>query len=97
MAIVRLLSKKQPVADFAVSCALVTVRDLTVDCAPLYEAGTRSVEIRSDGAGNTVIGGKGCYLAIIDIPGQRFVDGENGPELLPLDPAAIAITLWPSA
>ncbi len=97
MARVRLLNQTQPVADFSVSGALITVRGLTVDCAPYYAANTRRVDVRSDDTGNAVIGGTGPFLAIIEIPGQRFSEGENGPVLAPLDPAAITVVLWPSA
>ena len=97
MARIRLLSPGQPVADFSVASALITVHSLAVDCAEQYAQNVRTVEVRGDGAGNAVVGGTGPFLAVIGIPGQRFEQGDNGPVLLPLDPNAITITLWPSA
>ncbi len=97
MARIKLLSQKQPVADFSVQGAVVTIRGLAIDCAAYYASNTRSVEVRSNESGETVIGGNGLYLAVIEIPGQRFEESENGQVLLPMDPNAILIQLWPAA
>jgi len=94
---VKQVSPALPVCDFAVSGATVTVRGYAVDCDAFYAAGQRVIEIRSDAVGAAVVGGTGPYLAVIKIPAQRFTDDESGPELVPLNPASVVITLWPAA
>lgn len=95
--ILKLSVPGQPVCDFSVSGTVVTVSGYAVDCAQFYEAGERVIEVRKNAAGETVIGGEGPYLATIVVPSRRYTDGENGQELAPLDPNAVAITLWPAA
>lgn len=95
----------QPVADFAVSGTTVTVSEVAIDCAARQLDTSVTVEIRGTKTGAKE-GGKGAYLAQVDIPARRYidvdgVDQEGKPTILqeavPLDPNAITITLWPTA
>lgn len=104
----------QPVSDFSVSGATITVSGKLIDCS-IHQADTETslnVVKMSDGKieVNPKKGGYG--LAIITIPAKTYqskpaldVDGNpvldmNGSpsvtrEPNPLDPNAIAVTLWP--
>jgi len=95
----------QPVADFAVSGAIVTVAGVAIDCAARQQDTAAVIEIR-DNAGAPGEGGSGAYLAQIEIPARRFETsaipddgiGDEAPaEPLPLDPNAVVVTLWPTA
>lgn len=100
----------QPVADFAVAGASVTVDGVSVDCAARQLDVDVAVEIRRNSTGPSE-GGNGAYLAQISIPARRYtpvkvINAENdsvmGPssatqEPLPLDPNAVQVTLWPTA
>lgn len=99
MAQILLKQPGQPVADFAVAGAVISIAGIIVDCAERQNNGTVNVEIRrnADGAG---VGGSGAYLAQIAIPARRYamVEADRGesPVAVPLDPNAIEITLWPT-
>jgi hypothetical protein len=82
----------QPVSDFSVSGARVTVAGITVDCAQRQTDSSVCVEIRSN-HGVPSEGGDGAYLAQIDIPARSYA----GIESVALDPNAVTITLWPTA
>lgn len=97
----------QPVADFSVSGAAVTVAGVTVDCAARQLDADVTVEIRANASGPGE-GGDGAYLAQIGIPARRYettalpseVEGEQPTEVrkpVPIDPNAIVVTLWPTA
>lgn len=103
----------QPVADFSVSGAVVTVSGVAIDCATRQEDVAVTIEIRRN-LGGPSEGGNGAYLAQIKIPSRRYeitqVPGEEGEgeegetaqptelrEPLPLDPNAVVVTLWPTA
>ena len=96
----------QPVADFAVAGAVVTVAGIVVDCAERQGDTAVSVEVRNNKSGPSE-GGAGAYLAQIDIPARRYIDvagaddNDGKPtvikEPVALDPNAVAITLWPTA
>lgn len=108
MARIILISPGQNLASFAVAGALITVAGVSVDCAELQADTPQTVEIR-DNADGPGIGGDGAYLAQIAIPGRAYVETESDTEVdvggnplivreaLPLDPNAIAVTLWPTA
>ncbi len=95
----------QPVADFSVSGAVVTVAGVAIDCAA--RQGSSSVNIAICGTvANATEGGNGAYLAQIDIPPKRYItvagpnDAQGNPtsvqEAVPLDPNAVQVTLWPT-
>lgn len=97
----------QPVADFSVSGANVTVAGVAIDCAERQQDIAVSVEVRQN-IGGPSEGGNGAYLAQIEIPARRYetvtvpAEGEDEQptelrEPLPLDPNAIVVTLWPTA
>ena len=107
MARIELKQPGQPVADFAVNGAQITIAGVLVDCAALQQDTTEIVEVRQSSAG-VHIGGDGAYLAQIEIPARTYADapapaGEGDdqaqPESLaqPLDANAILVTLWPAA
>ena len=89
-----------PVADFAVYGAVVTVAGVAIDCAARQQDGAVVLEIRSNETGPGE-GGDGAYLAQIAIPARRFDESETDDGVQrrpqPLDPNAVAITLWPAA
>lgn len=94
----------QRVSDFAVLGAQVTVSGVTVDCAEHQQDIGVLLEIRANNSGPG-LGGDGAYLAQIEIPARRYhtleSNGEEGgqgegKEALPLDPAAVIVTLWPT-
>ncbi|MCL1962261.1 MAG: hypothetical protein FWG56_10955 [Desulfovibrionaceae bacterium] len=91
----------QPVADFAVAGAVVTVAGVSIDCAARQQDTAVMIEIRANG-GSAGEGGSGAYLAQIEIPARRREsataqgdDGQIGPP--PLDANAVSVTLWPTA
>lgn len=97
----------QPVADFSVSGANVTVAGVAIDCAERQQDIAVSVEVRQN-IGGPSEGGNGVYLAQIEIPARRYetvtvpAEGEDEQptelrEPLPLDPNAVVVTLWPTA
>lgn len=100
----------QPVAEFAVTGATVTVAGVAVNCAARQLDVAVAIEIRRNATGPGE-GGNGAYLAQITIPARRYslvetISAENdsvmGPssttqEPLPLDPNAVQVTLWPAA
>ncbi len=99
----------QPVADFSVSGANVTVAGVAIDCAERQQDIAVSVEVRQN-IGGPSEGGNGAYLAQIEIPARRYetvivpAEGEGEDEQptelrepLPLDPNAVVVTLWPTA
>lgn len=97
----------QPVADFSVSGANVTVAGVAIDCAARQQDITVTVEVRQN-LGGPSEGGNGAYLAQIEIPARRYetntipAEGEDEQptevsEPLPLDPNAVVVTLWPTA
>jgi len=104
---IRLMHPGQPVADFAISGAIVTIAGLPIDCAERQQDVSVLVEIR-DEDGVAVEGGDGPYLAHIQIPSRRYApaiapqnDDEEGGgsdtgNPLPLDPNAVIVTLWPT-
>ncbi|SSY76710.1 hypothetical protein [Alcaligenes faecalis] len=96
----------QPVSDFAISGTVVTVSGVAVDCAVQQQDVSVTLEIRANASGPG-LGGDGAYLAQIEIPARRYLapqvpmgEGEEPMEQLeaqPLDPSAVAVTLWPAA
>ncbi len=104
---INLMQPGQPVADFAVSGAVVSVAGVPVDCAASQQDVAVVIEIRSND-GIAGVGGDGAYLAQIEIPARRYEtttipaegEGEQDTEVrspLPLDPDAVVVTLWPTA
>lgn len=94
----------QPIADFSVIGSNVTVSGVTIDCAERQLDTSVIVEIRANKSGPGE-GGDGAYLAQIDIPARRYVgasidshDDQSAVNRVPvpLNPNAIAITLWPT-
>lgn len=108
MARILLISPGLPLANFSVAGALITVAGVSVDCDVLQQDTPQIVEVR-DNADGPGIGGDGAYLAQISIPARAYaetesateVDADGNPlivrEALPIDPNAIAVTLWPTA
>lgn len=107
MAQITLQSPGLPVADFSVSGSVITVSGISVDCVALQMDTPQTIEVRKNDKGPG-IGGKGAYLAHVHIPARAYVEIESSTELdangnpqivreaLPLDPNAIAVTLWPT-
>ncbi|WP_319557890.1 hypothetical protein [Thiomicrorhabdus sp.] len=107
MPIVNLKQPGQPVANFGFNSTSITVNSLTIDCAEHQADSKVTVEIR-DVNGVASVGDTGAYLAVIEIPAKTYTEvdtGETDPETEqpifesvaePLDPNAIAITLWPT-
>jgi len=87
---------------------MITVGDVSVDCAEWQSDHEVIVDICSDGQGGFVVGapnGKAYVLSCI-VPPRRYEmvqDGEdeNGPimrpEAIPLDPDDIVVKAWPYA
>lgn len=107
MARIELKQPGQPVADFAVNGAQITIAGVLVDCEALQQDTTEIVEVRQSSAG-VHIGGDGAYLAQIEIPARTYAnapaasgegDDQAQPANLaqPLDANAILVTLWPAA
>lgn len=100
MSQIHLKAAGQPVADFAVSGAIVTVAGVAIDCAERQQDIAVTIEIRANQGGPSE-GGDGAYLAQIAIPARRYDDIETDDgvqhEPQPLDPNAVEITLWPTA
>lgn len=103
MAQITLKQPGQPVADFAVSGAVITVAGVTVDAVERQLDTSVLVEIRT-ADGGAIEGGDGAYLAQIMIPARRYdeMPGETEEDPVeivpaPLDPNAIEIVLWPTA
>lgn len=105
MARIELKQPGQPVADFAVNGAQITIAGVLVDCEALQQDTAEIVEVRQSSAG-VHIGGDGAYLAQIEIPARTYAnvpaasgDDQAQPESLaqPLDANAILVTLWPAA
>lgn len=101
---IHLKTPGQPVADFSIAGALVTVAGVAIDCAARQQDVATVVEIRA-GAAGAAEGGDGAYLAQIRIPARRYdeheIDDEHGNltvlrDALPLDPNAVEVTLWPT-
>ena len=61
----------QPVADFSVSGANVTVAGVAIDCAERQQDIAVTVEVRQN-IGGPSEGGNGAYLAQIEIPARRY-------------------------
>lgn len=75
MAQVTLQIPGQPVADFSVSGAIVTVAGAVVDCAAQQADTQVTVNIMRDKTGVTKINGKtGAYLAQVVIPAKQYHD-----------------------
>lgn len=65
----------QPVANFSVSGASVTVSGATVDCAVLQDDTQVVIDIMRETNGDTTIHGKtGAYLAQLFIPAKQYHD-----------------------
>lgn len=104
---IQLMEPGQPVSDFSISEAVVTVGAVSIDCAARERDTAVMIEIR-DNAGVIAEGGDGAYVAQIQIPARRYestiVDpgpgDEGGPSEvaspIPLDPNAVTVTLWPA-
>lgn len=92
----------QPVADFSIVGAEVTVSGITINCLDRQEDSSVIIEIRKN-AGGAGEGGDGAYLAQIEIPARQYIEipGDTEEEQMtreavPLDPHAISVTLWPT-
>lgn len=94
----------QPVADFSVNGAVVTIAGVTIDCAARESDEAQIIEIRAEN-GQAHEGGGGAILAQIEIPARRYVDAEatdadGNPTTiatpLPFDSNRVVITLWPA-
>ncbi|WP_269497175.1 hypothetical protein [Castellaniella sp. S9] len=103
---IRLMEPGQPVSDFAIAGTLVTVGDVSIDCAAREGDTAVLIEIRNNN-GLITEGGAGAYVAQIEIPARRYETvivepegGEQGPseaqEPVALDPDAVTVTLWPT-
>lgn len=92
-------------ADFSVTGSVITVAGITVDCKAREGDVMQTIEIRRhDGVAQE--GGKGAFLAQIEIPARSYVD-EDGPpneseqpsvvrSPVPFDPNRVVLTLWPT-
>lgn len=95
-----------PCADFSISGAVVSVGEVSVDCAAMQNDHEVVADICSDGQGGFVAGaaeGRAYVLSCI-IPPQRVEmvqDGEdeNGPIMkpapIPLNPSEVVVKVWP--
>lgn len=86
-------------ADFSINGAVITVAGVAVNCEAREEDAKQTIEIRQhDGVAKE--GGKGAFLAQIEIPARRYVDDESPPGVVrspvPFDPNRIVLTLWPT-
>lgn len=109
MAHITLQSPGQPIADFAVSGATISIAGTPIDCAALQADSQVLINVAKDKAGAVKLNPKsgGTCLAIIRIPAKQYqdVEGEPDPQTgnptfvrteIPLDPNAIAVELWPT-
>jgi hypothetical protein len=96
----------QPVAEFAVSGAKITVAGVEIDCAAREADADQTIEIRQKGT-RAREGGTGAYLAQIHIPARRYTetpgepDEDGNPTITqtpaPFDANRVVLTLWPAA
>lgn len=103
---VNLKQPGQPVADFSIAGAVITVAGVAVNTAEREADDTKTIEIRAkDGSAHE--GGTGAFLAQIEIPARRYTEteGEEDPDtgeptivLTPVefDPNRVSLTLWPT-
>ena len=109
MAHITLQSPGQPVADFGVSGATISIAGTSIDCAALQTDSRVLINVAKDKAGAVKINPKsgGACLAIIRIPAKQYqeVEGDPDPQTgeptivrteVPLDPNAISVELWPT-
>jgi len=109
MAHITLQSPGQPIADFSVSGATISIAGTAIDCAALQTESQVLVNVSKDKAGAVKLNPKsgGTCLAIIRIPAKQYHDlpGDPDPQTgnptfvrtgIPLDPNAIAVELWPT-
>lgn len=93
----------QPVADFSIAGAVVTIAGLAIDCELRQQDSSVSIEVRASSSG-AVEGGDGAYLGQINIPARMYIEvpGEDAEEdqmlseAVALDPNAVSVTLWPT-
>ncbi|MDR0997278.1 MAG: hypothetical protein LBL69_06425 [Zoogloeaceae bacterium] len=92
----------QPVADIAVSGAVLTVAGIAIDCAARQTDAPQTIEVRLHN-GQAHEGGNGAYLAQIDIPPRDYTETPAETEGQPptrtpveLDPNRVVATLWPT-
>lgn len=92
----------QPVADFSIAGAIVTVAGIAVDCAVRQQDSSVIAEIRQTGTGPAE-SAEGAYLAQIEIPARQYIETPSETEgeapvreAVALDPHAISVTLWPA-
>lgn len=108
MAHITLQSPGQPVADFGVSGATITIAGTAIDCDALQADSQVLINVAKDKAGTIKLNPKngGACLAIIRIPARQYqeIAGEPDPQSgeptivraeIPLDPNAISVELWP--
>lgn len=105
---IRLMEPGQPVSDFSIAGAVVTVGEVSIDCAARERDTAVMIEVRRDSGGTVTEGGDGAYVAQIEIPARRYETvivepgsgDEDGPseesEAVALDPNAVTVTLWPT-
>lgn len=109
MAHITLQSPGQPIADFSVSGATISIAGTAIDCAALQTESQVLVNVAKDKAGAVKLNPKsgGTCLAIICIPAKQYHDLPSDPDPqtgdptfvrteIPLDPNAIAVELWPT-
>lgn len=94
-----------PHPDFAIAGSVVTVGNLSIDCAERQGDIQTVIDLRRAG-GAIREGGDGHQVASIHIPPRRYEmvetaeadDGEDGPgearQALPLDPNEVLVTIW---
>lgn len=107
MAHLTLQNPSQPVADFSVSGASITIGGAVIDCAALQSDSQEIINIARDKSGVVQLNPKngGTCLAIVRIPARLYADqtgpnDEHGNSTVvsvpqPLDPNAISVELWP--
>lgn len=109
MAHITLQNPNQPVADFSVSGAVITIAGTVIDCAARQADDQVLLNVAKDKSGAVKINPArgGTCLAIIRIPAKQYQDVPGAPDPqtgdpimvrteIPLDPNTISVELWPT-
>ena len=107
MARITLVQPNSPISDFSVNGSIISIGGVVIDTQTREADSVVNIEIRNF---NGVVkeGGKGSFLAQIEIP-PRLYTQEEGPQdpetslptivrtAVPFDPRRVSVTLWPAA
>ena len=84
------------VVDLSVVGTVITVGDLTIDCAAEQEDSKKIMDVSADESGVLIIGTGQRYVMNVIIPGKKYAPAvdENPPEPIALTGNDVTIKLW---